>query len=113
MLVAFIYDLSPGKVTNWNCSLDEVYAELFRLPASGQRSANETIIGVLTEREGLKSPVRDYVETATMINLEPIVSAYGIVIKEATSATDTTQFSLARDLNKTQRALLGCLGYRK
>jgi len=113
MLVAFIYDLSLRKVTNCNSSLDDAYAELFHLPASGQRSANETIIGVLTEREGLKSSARVYVETATMINLEPILSAYGIVIKEGASATTTTQLSLARDLNKTQRTLLGCLGYRK
>jgi hypothetical protein len=35
------------------------------------------------------------------------------VIKEGTSPTATTQLSLARDLNKTQRTLLGCLGYRK
>ena len=113
MLVAFIYDLSLRRATNCSASLDDVYAELFRLPASGQRSANETIIGVLTEREGLKSSARVYVETATMINLEPILSAYGIVIKEGASATTTTQLSLARDLNKTQRTLLGCLGYRK
>ena len=100
-------------MTDCNASLEDVYAELFRLPASGQRSANETIIRVLTEREGLKSSARDYVETAAMINLEPILSAYGIVLQQGGSPTATTQLSLAHDLNKTQRTLLGCLGYRK
>lgn len=110
MLVAFIYDLSLAKATDCKGSLDNVYAELFRLPASGQRSANQTIIKVLTEHEGLKSFARDYVETASMINLDSILPAYGIVLQPGNSSSASTKLSLARDLNKTQRKLLACLG---
>jgi predicted metalloprotease with PDZ domain len=85
MLVAFIYDLSLRRLTNCNSSLEDVYAELFSLPAGGQRRANQTIIRVLTEREGLKSSTRDYVETAATINLEPALSSYGIVLQQGGS----------------------------
>lgn len=111
MLVAFIYDLSLRKLSGCRASLDDVYAELFRLAATGQRSANETIISLLSEREELKTFARDYVERAGKINLEPILTAYGI--QTGTSGTGATRFIPARDPDKTQRNLLGCIGYRK
>lgn len=111
MLVAFIYDLSLRKLTDCRASLDDVYAELFRLPATGQRSANETIISVLSERAELKTFARDYVETAAKIDLNGILPAYGI--QAGTSGSGSTKFILVRDLSKVQQSLLGCVGYRK
>lgn len=111
MLVAFIYDLTLRKVTDCQASLDDVYAELFRLAPTGQRSANETIIGALSEREGLKTFARDYVESATQIDLETILPGYGIQVRS--SASQATELVPGHDLDKTQRALLGCIGYRK
>jgi predicted metalloprotease with PDZ domain len=110
MLVAFIYDLSLRKLTDCRASLDDVYAELFRLSATGQRSANETIIGVLSEREELKSFAKDYIESAGNIDLDSLVSAYGIQVQRGGSGTTLV---VARELNKTQQKLLGCVGYRK
>jgi hypothetical protein len=111
MLVAFIYDLLLRKLTNCQSSLDDVYAELFRLSATGQRSANETIMSVLSEREELKTFVRDYVERAAKIDLNVMFPAYGI--QAGTSGSEGTKFILLRDLSKTQRDLLRCVGYRK
>lgn len=111
MLVAFIYDLTLRKLTGCRASLDDVYAELFRLSATGQRSANETIIGLLGEREGLKTFARDYVENAAKIDLEAILPAYGIQV--GSSGSLATELIPRRDLDKTQRKLLGCIGYRK
>ena len=111
MLVAFIYDLSLRKLTDCWASLDDVYAELFRLPATGQRSANETIISVLSERAELKTFARDYVETAAKIDLNAILTAYGI--QAGTSGSGSTKFIPIRNLSKTQQSLLGCVGYRK
>lgn len=113
MLVAFIYDLSLRKLTDCRATLDHVYAELFRVSATGQRSANETIIRVLSEREELKSFAKDYVETAARVNLDEILPAYGIQLEPRTSGSTATRLTLVRDLNKTQRKLLGCIGYRK
>ena len=111
MLVAFICDLTLRKITDCQASLDDVYAELFRLPATGQRRANETIIGVLSEREELKLFARDYVETAAKIDLNAILPAYGI--QAGTSGSGSTKFILIRNLSKAQQSLLGCVGYRR
>ncbi len=111
MLVALIYDLSLRKLSDCGASLDDVYAELFRLPATGQRSANETIISLLSEREGLKTFARDYVESVAEIDLETILPAYGIQV--GPSGSGATQLIPRRDLSKTQRNLLGCIGYRR
>ena len=111
MLVAFIYDLILRKQTDCRASLDDVYAELFRLSATGQRSANETIISLLTEREGLKTFARDYVESAAKIDLEAILAVYGFQV--GSSGSGATQLIPSHDLTKNQRKLLGCIGYRK
>jgi predicted metalloprotease with PDZ domain len=109
MLVAFIYDLSRRKLTNCQESLDDVYAELFRLPATGQSSANETIIRILGSHEDLKSLTRNYVENAVPVNLEPIISAYGIHLQSGPGGFGTTKLSLDRNSDSSQRKLLACL----
>src|ERR1043166_522495 len=81
MLVAFLYDLSLRRVTNCQESLDDVYAELFRLPQTGQSNANETIIDILNRQGDLKTLTRDYVENSAPVNVEPIISAYGIQLQ--------------------------------
>ena len=111
MLVAFIYDLSLRKLTDCQASLDDVYAKLFRLSGTGQRSANETIISVLSEREELQALARDYVEKAATIDLNEILPAYGIQV--GTSGSGSTKFILVRELSKTQQSLLRCVGYRR
>ena len=111
MLVAFIYDLILRKLTDCGASLDDVYAELFRLSATGQGSANETIISLLSEREGLKTFARDYLESAAKIDLEAILPAYGIQVR--IFRIGGNELIPRRDLSKNQRKLLGCIGYRK
>ncbi|MEP6819551.1 MAG: hypothetical protein ABJA18_08460 [bacterium] len=111
MLVAFIYDLLLRKLTNCQSSLDDVYTELFRLSATRQRSANETIMSVLSEREELKTFARDYVERPAKIDLNAMLTSYGIQL--GTSGSGGTKFILLRDLSKTQRDVLRCVGYRK
>jgi len=110
MLVAFIYDLLLRKASNCGASLEDVYAELFRRSVTGQGSANEIIMSVLGEREDLKTFSRDYVESAAKIDLNAILSAYGI--QAGTSASGTTRFAVIRELTSTQ-SLLRCVGYRR
>jgi predicted metalloprotease with PDZ domain len=109
MLVAFLYDLSLRKLTNCQASLDDVYAELFRLPETGQSSANETIIRILSRSEELKSLTRDYVENAVPIKLEPIISAYGIQSQAGRDGSGATKLTLDRKAGSSQRKLLACL----
>jgi predicted metalloprotease with PDZ domain len=110
MLAAVVYDLSLRKLSDCRASLDDVYADLFRLLGGGQGSANETIIGILSAREGMKSFAKDYVEGAGKIDLESAVSAYGIQVQRGSSGT---KLVVARELNSVQRKLLGCIGYRQ
>ncbi len=113
MLVAFLYDLSLRNLTNCRASLDDVYSELFRLSATGQGNANETIIKVLSEREALGSFARDHIESAGKIDLDSVVSAYGIQVQPGTLGANGTKLVVGRDLSKEQRKFLGCIGYRK
>jgi predicted metalloprotease with PDZ domain len=94
-------------------SLDDVYAELFRLSATGQRSANETIIRVLSRRAELKSFAKEYVESAGNIDLNALLAEYAIQLGRETSGSTATKLTVGGDLNKTQRKLLGCIGYRR
>jgi hypothetical protein len=110
MLVAFIYDLTLRSLTECQASLDDVYGELFRLSLTGQEKANEIIIKLLSEQHGLESFAKDYVESAGKINLDSEVSAYGIRVQRGGSGTRLVP---GRDLNKAQRKLLGCIGYRR
>jgi hypothetical protein len=110
MLVAFIYDLTLRRLTECQASLEVVYGELFRLSLTGQGNANEIIIKLLSEQHGLESFAKDYVESAGKISLESQVSAYGIRVQDDGSGT---RLIPGRNLNKGQRKLLGCIGYRR
>jgi len=110
MLVAFLYDLTLRSLTECQASLDDVNCELFRLSLTGQERANEIIIKLLSEQHGLESFAKDYVESAGKINLDSEVSAYGIRVQRGGSGTKLVP---GRDLNKAQRKLLGCIGYRR
>jgi len=113
MLAAFIYDLSLRKASNCRTSLDDVYRELFRSYATGQGSANEIIIKLLGGQPGLESFAKDYIESAATIDLDSVVSSYGLQLQHAAPGTKTTKLTVSHNLNKEQRALLGCVRKRK
>jgi predicted metalloprotease with PDZ domain len=110
MLVAFLYDLSLRNLSDCRASLDDVYRRLFRLPATGQGNANEIIIKLLSEPAGLESFSNDYVESAGNIELGSAVSMYGLQVERGSNGT---RLVVSRELNKAQRKILGCIGYRR
>lgn len=113
MLVAFLYDLTLRTLKDCGTSLDDVYADLFRLSATRQGSANETIIKILNERVGLQAFAKDYIESAGRISMDATLSTYGIQLRPGIPGTSPTKLAVSRDLSKTQRKLLGCIGYRR
>ena len=113
MLAAFVYDLTLRRLSNCRASLDDVYADLFRLPTTGQGNANETIIKLLTGREGMQSFAQEYIEVAGGISLETPLAPYGIQLQQATTRAGSSRLVVRGDLSESQRKLLGCLGYRK
>ena len=82
----------------------------FGCRAGGQKNANETIIGILSAREGLTSFAKDYVEGAARIELDSVFSLYGIQVQRNGSGTELV---VARDADTAQRKFLGCIGYRR
>jgi predicted metalloprotease with PDZ domain len=113
MLVAFLYDLTPRSVKNCENSLDDVYADLFQPAATGQRSANDTIIKLLNDRLGSNSFAKDYVESAGKISLDAPLLRYGIQVQREFPGRGATKLVVSRELNPAQRRLLVCIGYRR
>jgi predicted metalloprotease with PDZ domain len=110
MLVAFLFDLALNRVTDCSVAFDDLYAELFRRAATGQGSANEIIIALLTERAQLKSFAMDYVRSTGNIDLDSALSTYGMQVQREASRT---KLIVNRNLSKSERSLLGCIGFRK
>ncbi len=110
MLVALMIDLTLRKQNDCRESLDGVYRDLFRSAAAGQVSANGTIIGILNAREGLAGFVKDYIENLGKPELDATFANYGIQVQRGSAGT---KLVVARDLDPTQRKLLGCIGYQK
>jgi M61 glycyl aminopeptidase len=109
MLVAFVYDLMLRHASNCKASLDDVYRQLFRSYSTGQGSANEIIIRLLEEHEGLQSFGQDYVLSTGKINLESVLSLYGLQIEQGMPGTKATRLAVARDIREPQRKNLRCL----
>jgi predicted metalloprotease with PDZ domain len=110
MLTAFVYDLMLRNASSCKASLDDIYRELFRLHSTGQGSANETIIKLLSERGGLESFGQDYILSARKISLESVISLYGLRIERVAAVRrSTTRLAIVNDMSKGQRRLLRCL----
>jgi hypothetical protein len=109
MLVAFVYDLLLRSRTNCQESMADIYARLFRLPTTGQENANETIIKLLTQGAGSELFAKSYVESRGEIQLDHLLSEYGIKVRRSGSES---QWVIGDEQNKAQERLLGCLGYR-
>jgi hypothetical protein len=110
MLVAFLFDLALNRVADCRVPFANLYAELFRRAATGQGSANEIIIDLLTERAPLKSFAKDYVQSTGKIDLDSALSTYGMQVQREGSRT---KLVVSRNLSKSQRSLLGCIGFQK
>jgi predicted metalloprotease with PDZ domain len=109
MLVAFIYDLLRRKLSNCQESSEDLYRQLFQFHPTGQPNANETIIRILSEYEGMEHFVKRYVQGVERINLESALAEYGLQVKR-----DTSRVRLApgSKLSKEQKELLKCLKSR-
>jgi predicted metalloprotease with PDZ domain len=109
MLVAFMYDLSLQNLSNCRASSDEIYRQLFSRQATGQENANETIIRLLSNRAELQSFGIRYVRGTEKIDLEAAIAGYGLHFGRDGSRT---KLLVAKIINKEQRKLLKCIGYR-
>jgi predicted metalloprotease with PDZ domain len=105
MLVAFLYDLQLRASSSCKASVADLYRQLFQRVVTRQADANETIIGVLNAQAGQQSLARQYIESAGSINLESMLSPYGIIVSR-TSTGSKLSFVHA---DKAQKKVLNCL----
>ena len=105
MLVAFLYDLQLRAGSGCKASLADLYRQLFQRVVTRQADANETIIGVLNAQAGQQSFARQYIESAGIINLESMLSPYGISV----SRTSTGSKLSIVHADKAQKKVLNCL----
>jgi hypothetical protein len=110
MLVAFLFDLSLRSRTDCQSSIENLYLRLFKAKRTGQENANETIIKLLTEREGFADFAHTYVENAGEIDLDKAISEYGLKVQRSSSGT---RLVVGQGLTDEQRQVLRCLGYRR
>jgi predicted metalloprotease with PDZ domain len=105
MLVAFLYDLQLRAGSGCKASLTDLYRQLFQRVVTRQADANETIIGVLNAQAGQQSFARQYIESAETINLESMLSPYGIVVSHTSAGS---KLSIVH-ADKAQKKVLNCL----
>ena len=110
MLVAFAYDLALRLATECGQSLDDVYRQLFRLHATGQGTANETIINLLNETARTDSFGRDYIEARGRIDIKATLSPFGLELRPG-GGLQAPRLVVASNLSGPQRKALRCLGY--
>jgi len=108
LLVAFIYDLMIRSRTNCKSSLSDVYRELFRSQSTGQGNANETIIRLLG-REGMEAFVKEYVEGRDNLDFNSQFTKHGLHLQPNDARP---RLRVGAGLDRTQRELLVCLGYK-
>lgn len=111
MLVAFAYDLALRSATNCGQTLDDVYRQLFRLHATGQGPANETIINLLNETARTNSFGRDYIEARGRIDIQSALTPFGLELRPG-GGLQAPRLSVANSLSGSQRQALRCLGHR-
>lgn len=112
MLAAFIYDLTMRRETDCRMSLDDIYRQLFREHGAGQGSANKTIIKILNQPPNMDSFGREYVEGKGRIDLQSVLSLYGIQVHVGGTRSQATKLQVAKQLSSAQTRTLRCIGYR-
>jgi len=109
MLVAFLYDLSVRSESGGSTTLAARYRQLFALRGTEGADANEVIIKLLNTSTRASALTREYVESTTPLQLEQLLSPYGLSL-DATGKT--SRLTVMKDLTGNQKKLLRSLGYR-
>ena len=109
MLLAFIYDLALRARSDGKLSVEDIYRALFQRPRGAPEDANQAIIAALSAPDGMKELTQSYIVDHASIELERLVSQYGLKIE--TSGPEK-HLVVDRELNRGQSRLLRSLGFR-
>jgi predicted metalloprotease with PDZ domain len=110
LLTAFLYDLTLREKTGGKRSLDDVYRELFRSYRRTDARTDSNAAVIKTLSEALESPffARQYVTSASTIDLSSGIAPFGLTIEQGGVRT---RLAIADSPTRKQRDLLRQLGY--
>lgn len=110
LLTAFLYDLTLREKTGGKRSLEDVYRELFRVyrRTEARTDGNVAVIKTLSDELEIPSFARQYVTSASTINLLSAIAPFGLKIEPGGVRT---RLAVSDSLTRKQRDLLRQLGY--
>jgi predicted metalloprotease with PDZ domain len=110
MLVAFLYDLTLRRKTGGKRSLDDVYRALYRRHRGAQTrtDGNAAVLAALNEPSDMREFTRQYVESASTIDLAAMIAPFGLRIE---TGGVRTRVVVNDSLRREQRDLLRKFGY--
>ncbi len=110
MLTACLYDLHLRKKSENKLSIENVFAELFRLHNKNVqgKDGNTAVIEILAGYKGMREFVNAYIEKPVKIDLAKELSAFGLDVAEEYGQTKIT---INKKLSRSERDLLKKLGY--
>lgn len=110
LLTAFLFDLTVREKTGGKRSLDDVYRELFRSYRRTKVRTDGNAAVIKTLSEGLETPffARQYVTSASTIDLSSIIAPFGLKIEPGSVRA---RLAVVDSPTRKQRDLLRQLGY--
>jgi hypothetical protein len=110
MLVAALYDLTLRRDSRGKRSLEDVYRALFRERGTsvGRREGNAVVIAALNSVAGGSDFSKRYIESASPLDLDADLRAFGL---KAERRGSRTQITVADSISRVQRDLLRRMGY--
>ena len=108
-LVAFIYDLMLRKSARRE-TVSDIYPEVLQAGRGNRQEANELLIKLLNQREGMERFSEQFVQSTAEIDLASVLAPFGL---EIVSMGSSSRIQVSSNINKEQRQLLKALGYKK
>lgn len=108
-LVAFIYDLMLRQSARRE-TLSDIYPEVLQAGRGNRQDANELLIKLLNQREGMERFSEQFVQSTAEIDLTSVLAPFGL---EIAGMGSSSRIQVSSNINKDQRQLLKALGYKK
>jgi Peptidase family M1 domain len=108
-LVAFIYDLMLRQSARRE-TLSDIYPEVLQAGRGNRQDANELLIKLLNQREGMERFSEQFVQSTAEIDLASVLAPFGL---EIAGRGSSSRIQVSSNINKDQRQLLKALGYKK
>jgi hypothetical protein len=90
--------------------LSDIYPEVLQAGRGSRRDANELLIKLLNQREGMERFSEQFVQSTAEIDVASVLAPFGL---EIAGRGSSSRIQVSSNINKDQRQLLKALGYKK